>query len=71
MNNNAVYLCSNVYFALETAAVLVLESPLTEVREDVGEIPICVKVEEPTIPCSINFPFFIDIFTTEGISTGQ
>ena len=59
-------MCSCLYFAFETAVVLVLESPLANVTEDVGEVPVCVRVEEPTIPCSINFPFYINIYVTEG-----
>ena len=29
--------------------------------EDIGHIPVCVRVQYPTINCSFNFPFLIDI----------
>ena len=34
--------------------------------EDIGHIPVCVRVQYPTINCSINFPFVIDVFIIEG-----
>ena len=34
--------------------------------EDIGHIPVCVRVQYPTINCSINFPFLIDVTITEG-----
>ena len=34
--------------------------------EDVGHIPFCVRVQYPTINCSINFPFLIDVLIIEG-----
>ena len=35
--------------------------------EDIGHIPVCVRVEDPTINCSLNFPVTIYVSVTQGI----
>ena len=39
---------------------------MERVLEDIGHIPVCVRVQYPTINCSINFPFLINVYITEG-----
>ena len=39
-----------------SVAIFTLDSPLGRVREDAEQLPVCVKLESPTINCSLNSP---------------